>query len=313
VRRARRHRLLATSLLGALVALSGACRRLQPAEGSIAGAISVEGRERTYLLHVPDSAVDPSPLIVALHGRGGDGISQEQLSGLSALADREGFVVVYPDGVGRSWNDGRPGTPAADEDVDDVAFIAALIDHLASTAGVDEARVYVAGMSNGALMTQRLACDLGDRVAAIGPVAGLLTENIAGSCPLQRPMPAMIFLGTDDALMPYEGGEIPGAAVGEVRSGEETFAFWAERAGCSGEAVRTTLPDGEEDDGTTTIEHRHGACEDGAAVILYEVQEGGHTWPGGWQYASAALVGATSRDIDASALLWEFFRTRHLD
>jgi polyhydroxybutyrate depolymerase len=304
-------RCLEVALFVLAVTSAASCRRAKPAAGSIEGTLSVGGRERTYLLHVPEGAEDGVALVVALHGRGGDGVSQEQLTGMSALADREGFAVVYPDGVSASWNDGRPGTPAAEAGVDDVAFIDALIDHLTTSAGVDAERVYVTGMSNGAMMAQRLGCDLGDRIAAIGPVAGLLPEAVADDCPAGRAMPAMMFFGDEDPLMPYEGGELPAGAGGEVRSAQGSFAFWAERAGCTGEAEVRALPDAE-DDGTVVTEHRHRACEGGAEVTLHAIAGGGHTWPGGWQYAARAFIGPTSRDVDATRLLWAFFRDRRL-
>lgn len=301
---------LALALFASL--LVAGCRRAKPAEGTESGTLEVGGLARTYLLHVPaGESGEKLPLVVALHGAKGEGASQEKLTGLSALADEtRAFVVVYPDGIDASWNDGRPGSPAAEQGVDDVAFVDALLDHLATTVGIDPTRVYVTGMSNGSMMTQRLACELGDRIAAIGPVAGLLPDVLEGACVDAPPMPTMMFFGTDDPLMPYEGGELALGAGGVVLSAEATLAFWADQAGCAGEANVTPLPAGEEEDGVQVLEHRFQDCSGDAIVVMHELRDGGHTWPGGWQYLPEVAIGKTAEDVDASRLLWAFFDGR---
>jgi polyhydroxybutyrate depolymerase len=185
---------------------------------------------RTYLVHAPSAANPahvPRPLLILLHGRYGNGVVTEEHSRLSALADREGFVVVYPDGIDRSWHDRREQGPAAEAHVDDVAFISSLIDTMVREESVDPKRVYVAGISNGAMMTFRLACELSEKIAAVGAVIGALPENGAQDCKPSHPMPLVMFSGTEDPLVPYAGGEVKGHR-GRVLSADATRARFAE-------------------------------------------------------------------------------------
>lgn len=294
-----------------LLALAAGCRRNKAAPGDLTGTLTVGDRARTYLYHVPgtlDPAKKPWPLVVALHGRFGDGVSQERLSGFTPLADKEGFLVVYPDGVDRSWNDGRPGSPAAEQGVDDVGFLSALIDVFVKDHGADPARVFVTGMSNGAMMTQRLGCDLSEKVAAIGAVAGLLSVGTAKTCAPKRPVPAILFFGTEDPLMPYGGGSVGSDVGGDVLSANDNRKKWADLDGCTDSPSPVALPDTDASDGTTVTRTAHGACKEGSEVILYSVEHGGHTWPNGPQYLGERIIGKTTHDIDASALSWAFFQ-----
>jgi polyhydroxybutyrate depolymerase len=304
---------LAALVAVAALALSAACHRARPAAGDVTSSIVVGERTRTFVLHAPaalDPAKKPWPLVIALHGRGGDGASMEKLSHFSELADKEGFLVAYPDGVGRSWNDGRPGSHAEKEGVDDVKFLSSLIDDLVAGHGADPKRVFVTGMSNGAMMSHRFACDLPDKVAAIGPVAGLMSATLAAACAPKRPVPAILFYGTDDPIMPYGGGRVGSDVGGEVLSADETRKKWASLDGCTDSPAPVDEPDTDPSDGTRSRRTAHAACKDGSEVVLHSVEHGGHTWPGGYQYLNQHLIGKTSRDIDATALMWAFF-SRH--
>lgn len=293
------------------VALCG-CRRAKPEAGDLEGSITSGGIERTFLYRVPatlDAASKPWPLVIALHGRGGTGAGQEALSHLSDVADREGFIVVYPDGVEKSWADGRPGSPAQEQGVDDVAFVSSLIDHFVAEEGADPGRVFVAGMSNGGMMSYRLGCDLSGKVAAIGPVAGLMYTGLADVCAPGRPVPVLVFAGTADPIMPYAGGAVGSDTGGDVLSAEETRARWAALDGCTDDAVKSSEPDLDPEDGTTVTREAHTACEGSSEVLLFTVEDGGHTWPGGDQYLNEKIIGKTTRDIDASEALWAFFQS----
>jgi len=297
----------------AVLALLSGCRHTKVGPGDLTGSLTSGDRTRTYLYHVP-SALDPAkkpwPLVLALHGRFGDGVAQEHLTGLTPLSEKEGFMVVYPDGVDRSWNDGRPGSPAEVQGVDDVAFLSALIDLFVKDHGADPARVFVIGMSNGAMMSLRLGCGLSEKVAAIGAVGGLFGVGTAASCAPKRPVSAVFFYGTEDPLMPYGGGKVGSDVGGEVLSAEATRKRWAELDGCTDSPSPVAEPDSDPSDGTTATRTAHTACAGGSEVILYSILHGGHTWPSGPQYMSERIVGKTARDIDASALAWAFFQ-RH--
>src|SRR4051812_40864226 len=169
--------------------------------------------QRYYHLYLPVNynREQPIPLLLALHGGGGDGNSMIKLTNgeFNRLADEHNFMVCYPDGIAKKWNDGR-FQALRGRSVDDVGFIAGLIDSLAGGYAVDVEHVFVTGMSNGGHMAYRLACDLYDQIAGIAPVAALMPDNLEQACKPPRPMPVLIIAGTDDTLVPYRGGAVGG-------------------------------------------------------------------------------------------------------
>lgn len=303
-------RILPAALAAALAISALGCAP-KPGEGTVEASLDVGDRTRSYLYHLPSgwTAQAPKkwPLVIALHGRLGQGASQEKLTHFSAIADREGFVVVYPDGIGKSWNDYRHEGPAADDKVDDVAYLSALITTFVRDHAVDDKRVYVTGMSNGAMMTYSAACELSDRVAAFGPVAGLLPEGAAEGCKPKRGVPMMIVAGTEDKLVPYHGGDVA-RDRGRVHSAEQTRDIFATKNGCGSPGPARFVDVA--DDGTRVAIEESTGCKDGADVVLVTVEGGGHGWPSGDQYLPEWAIGKTSRDVDASEELWKFFQ-RH--
>ncbi|MGZ3418154.1 MAG: extracellular catalytic domain type 1 short-chain-length polyhydroxyalkanoate depolymerase [Polyangiales bacterium] len=258
--------------------------------------------DRTYAYFVPEGH-GPFPLLVALHGRGGDGESQEKLTGISRIAAREHFVVVYPDGYDKSWHDARDIGPAAEAGVNDVAFVSALIDRFVAEHEIDPTRVYAAGMSNGAMMALTLACRISHKLAGVAAVTGLLATK--ETCATEKPISVALILGDADPLVPYGGGAVA-KNRGVVRSGVDTFALFGKAAGCTSEEPARDLPDTDPNDGTRTRVRTLGHCSGDAEVRLYTVEGGGHTWPGGWQYLGKSFVGVTARDFSASEELWAF-------
>lgn len=266
------------------------------------------GRDRTYLLYAPEST-EPLPLVIALHGRLGDGAGEERLSHFLKIAEREKFVLALPDGYQKSWNDARNEGPAYDAHIDDVAFLNDIVDELTLHRTVDPARVYVTGMSNGGFMSETYACKSPEKVAAIAIVGALLPVDLE-VCTPARTMPVLIVAGDHDPLVPYAGGGVGfGGGRGQVKSADDTVKFWASAAGCQ-KSTDSSLDDVDKDDGTTTTLTRYEGCRDGAEVLLYRVLGGGHTWPGGWQYLRPWVVGKTSHDWDASETIWKFFRSK---
>jgi len=247
--------------------------------------------------------------VIALHGGRGRGKSTERLTGLSAVADREGFLVVYPDGVGRTWNDGRnlETFPAMKEDIDDVGFIEHLIDHLIENHDVDPSRVYVTGISNGGHMSHRLGVELAHRLAAIAPVAATMPTLVQARAD-EKPgrMNVILFFGEDDPLNGWQGG---GRAGGASPSVPDTMQWWAARDGC-GPVPEVERFEPAVDDGTR-VRRETWPC-DGYEVVLYAIEGGGHTWPGGQQYLPERLIGRTTRNLDASAVMWEHFERLEL-
>lgn len=291
-----------------------ACREEVPIPAqNYADSIQSGGLERTYLVHVPpvSGKTRSLPLLIALHGGGGTGQSMVTLTlgGLNTLADKEGFIVVYPDGVEKQWNDGREGdfTRAHREKIDDVGFISALIDHLAQKHEIDSQRVYATGISNGAMMSYRLACELSHKIAAVTPVCGAMPLDLVSRCSPAKPISVLVISGTEDRLVPWDGGSVIGGR-GRILSVPDSVKYWVTHNQCSATPVITMEADTDPQDGTRVRKEVYGQGKDGTEVILYAIEGGGHTWPGGYQYLPEAAIGRTSRDIDANTVIWDFFK-----
>lgn len=265
------------------------------AAGTTPGSIDVDGRTRIYLLHTPPGydRNRKTPLVLVLHGAVQNPEGAERMSGMSALSDREKFLAAYPSGTSRlrnapTWNAGNCCGYALAYKVDDVAFIRALIDKLERDYPVDPKRVFVTGISNGAMMSYRLACELSDKIAAIAPVEGALNVD----CRTPHPVSVIVFHGTADHLVPFEGGTTP-FQIGERRTDRsvaDAIAFWVNQDGCSSAPARDETPAVH-----STI---YSGCKDGAGVALYAIQGGRHMWPG---------RPYSGNDVPATNLMWSFF------
>jgi polyhydroxybutyrate depolymerase len=279
--------------------------------GESKGQILVGGQTRTYLCHVPESyrKAQATPLVFCLHGGGGQGQGMDRLTNLNAVADRENFIVAYPDGVENHWNDGRSSVRVK---TDDVGFINALIDKFSRDFNIDRARVYATGISNGGLMAERLACELDERLAAVASVASAMPRDLAPLCKPAHSISVLLINGIDDPIVPYAGGEIKNFGGrgygGAVLSSAETIRSWASRDGCSPNPIVRALPDRGPADGTHVKNFRFQTCREGTAVELYAIEGGGHTWPGGLKYLPDNIVGKTSDQLSATETIWEFFK-----
>lgn len=268
-------------MLGIALMLAGcaAVGGAQPSQdGSGAHTITVGGTERTYRVHQPAGLPAAAPLVVMLHGGFGSGGHAERAYGWDRLADTAKFAVAYPDGLGRTWNtNGGCCGRSAREGIDDVAFITAMVDEISRDVGVDPARVYVAGMSNGGIMAYTLACNTG-LFAAIGPVAATQLDP----CSAPHPTSVLHIHGTADPNVRYDGA--PGAGVARIDgpSVPEVDTFWRTADDC---AQPMTTTDGAV---TTAI----AGCPDGRSVGLISVGDVGHEWP-----------------AFATETLWQFFAT----
>ena len=295
--------------------LSGCQLRARAAENTQTHEIRVDELERRYFLHVPpglpaDKAV---PLVLMFHGGGGRPAFAERESRFSELADREGFLVAYPEGIGQSWNDGRGdlGLAAQRDNVDDVAFVAALLDDVAGRHEVDPRRVFATGMSNGAIFSHTLAARLSTRIAAIAPVTGGIAQAFSESFAPEQPVSVLILQSTADPLVPYDGGPIRkrgGAERAGILSTAETVRKWVEHNGAKAKAVVAELPDTDPQDGCRVQTFTHSGGRKGSSVVLYRIEGGGHTWPGGLQYLPERFIGKVCRDISATEVIWNFFK-----
>ena len=266
------------------------------------------GIERHYVLRLPDAwrpGQAQLPLVVVLHGGGGNASNAEKMTGFTAKGASEGFAVVYPEGSGSrdnvllTWNAGHCCGWAIEHHVDDVGFIAALLDHLVATSPIDPRRIYVTGMSNGAMMTHRLGIALSERIVAIAPVVGAIFGD--EKAPAQ-PVSALMINGLLDENVPFAGGPLGGrtsfASDGTpLQPALEQGAFWARADGCTMAVKR-------EDHGDYEVQ-RH-TCPQGVTVMQIVVNDNGHAWPGGQKGSPRGDQPSTA--IDATDVIWDFFK-----
>lgn len=286
--------------------------------GDYARWLDVGGRERYYTAHVPPQyrPDQPTPVVLALHGGGGNPDVIRYQTGLDVTADRNGFIVVYPAATSPAfsdrllfWNAGVPAKNRRQRNVDDVAFIGAVLDDLARHFNIDPKRVYATGISNGAHMSFMLAGKLSDRIAAIAPIAG--QRGVGQYAPVPpRPIPLILFHGERDTWSPFGGG-----MSSPDRSGFEQYQFlpvpdvisgWVKHNGCAAEPRESRVGN------ATRVDY--GGCQQNADVVLWRLSDGGHTWPGGrvTKVEQRGGVGHVNTDINASQELWDFFKAHSL-
>ncbi len=251
------------------------------------------GLARTYILHVPpsyDGARDV-PLVINLHGFGSNAAQQAAYSQLPAKADREGFVVVTPNGTGNPQHWEYPGLGGA---VDDIAFIRELLDRVEADLCIDAKRVFVTGISNGAAIATFIACAMPDRITAIAPVAA--TAGPA-SCAAGAIVPVITFRGTDDPCVPYGGGTSACGQKLPVAAAETSVQNWAAHDGCNPSPAKQEFSAH-----VRTI--AYSECTSDAAVVMFVVEGGGHTWPGS---VDVPRLGTTTHEVNATDQMWQFF------
>ncbi|MGV0742947.1 extracellular catalytic domain type 1 short-chain-length polyhydroxyalkanoate depolymerase [Mycolicibacterium sp. XJ870] len=253
-----------------------------------AAQIDFGGLVRTFQLHVPPGK--PSGLVVNLHGAGATGRDQAAWTHYDAVADAHGFVVVYPDGVGLSWADGRGASLPDRQGVDDVGFIAALVNRLVSEFGIPPGRVFATGLSAGGFMANRLACERADLFAAVAPVAGTLGANVA--CNPARPVSVLATHGTADPVVPFGGGPMTGrGGASNILAAQALVDRWRQINGCP-DSSSPVAPSGSWA-GTERVTYPQ--CAAGTEVVLTRVNGGGHNWPGDASTASAQFFAAHGR------------------
>jgi polyhydroxybutyrate depolymerase len=268
--------------------------------------LQVDGKDRSYIVHVPPGydATKPTPVVLIFHGAYTNGAIMIGFCGMNPKSDAAGFIAVYPNGLGLGegilfFNAFLP--PKPEGPADDVKFTASLLDDLATVANVDPKRVFATGMSNGGMMCHRLAAELSDRIAAIAPVAGTV------ACPLAQPrraVPVISFHGTADRIVPFNG--TPGRAAGwlKFKSVEDSIRLWLGFDGCPAEPKVIDLPETAHD-GTTVKEKTYGPGTDGAEVVSVEISGAGHTWPG--KPSPLRNLGKSTLNISANDMIWDFF------
>jgi polyhydroxybutyrate depolymerase len=300
---------LALTLLA--VATSGAA---QPQPGALREHKLVhDGLTRAYLLYTPRNAgalKGKRPLVFVLHGGGGTHrhMVRSSKGKFHELADRDGFYVVYPNAVDKIWDFGEGEiSESLPRRVDDLGFFKALLATLLDRHPLDAERVYATGISRGGQASYFLACKTRS-FRAIAPVAMPLPAFLRDDCVEGPPVGLAVLNGTEDPLVPYQGGQIDlfGQDRGQVLSTDETVRLWRERNGCAAHPAERRRID-KLRDGTRIEKSVWSSDCPEAPVTLYRIEGGGHTWPSGTQYLPALLVGRVSREIDGAVVAWGFF------
>ncbi len=302
--------------LGVLSGSGGEAAPFPPGDHQI--SLRHGGRDRMFIVHMPPQYGQGARLAVVLnfHG-GGNAAGQASYSRMDAVADREGFLAVYPNGTGRltdrllTWNAGTCCGYARDQHMDDVGFVRALLRHLESVVPIDRGRVYATGLSNGAMMAYRVAVEAPDVIAAVAPVAGGM---VAESDLPPRAVPVMHIHSLDDPRALYRGGLGPPFPMTTTRVEHpdiyRVISRWASHDGCPAEpvvAARLRGGDGSPEAGQTATKYVYAPCRDGAEVVLWRLAGAGHVWPGGQPDHLPRLLGPGTQLIDANAEMWRFF------
>lgn len=289
-------------------AASGSASNLK--SGTSEQTMAVNGLNRSYQVYLPPAITSqqPLPLVLVLHGGGGNAEYAEKMSKMSDKAAKEGFIAVYPEGTGNrdnillTWNADFCCAYAMNNKVDDVGFIRALLEKLEKSYPIDAKRIYVTGMSNGAMLTYRLGVELSDKIAAIAPVAGAMS----GSEPApKQPLAVIAFHGLEDTSVPYQGGPSRNAVVIKASKSDyqpvsTAISYWVKNDGTANVAQK-------EEKGNI-IKETYSGGKNGTEVVLYTIKNGGHSWPGGYKWSSTNSEDAPTQEISATDLMWEFFK-----
>lgn len=270
-------------------------------------SVKVNDQTRSAVVHVPPgyNAEKATPLVLALHGAAMTGEMMPSFTGLNSSSNQHGFIVVYPNGTGlgplQTWNSGGfirgVGTR-----VDDVSFFRMLLDELEAILNVDSKRIYATGMSNGGMMSYRLAAELSDRIASIAPVGGTMP---VGDAKPSRPVSLIHFHGTLDTLVPFDGSAQGRSPLMTVKSVEDSVQTWAKLDGIEGPPNPAQVISKEGDDLKVTRQD-FGIGNEGTEVVLIVIEGGGHTWPG--ELPPVKFLGKSAMNISANDLMWEFFK-----
>jgi polyhydroxybutyrate depolymerase len=299
--------------------------------------IQINDRTRTFVVHLPQGydSQQRYPVVILLHGLDQDADEMARLTHFNQLADLDSIIAVYPNAVGGRWMLGggppqpyrgpyrrrgiwgpgypppgprqgerREGAPRNQ----DMQFLHRMLDRLAAHYSVDTRRIYAAGVGEGGFMAIRMGCNMADRIAAIAVVAAAMPRML--TCIPSRPVSALLMNGTDDPIVHYDGGRYKDGMF-RLLSAEDSAKEWARIDRCSDKPAESKLPALQEG-GKDTKVYQFEGCQENSQVTLYSVKNGGHTWPGGEQYASEKEVGRTSKALNANETIWSFFVTKKI-
>jgi len=262
---------------------------------------------RNYYVHAPKNKYlggQNLPVIIMLHGRLGSGIQLMDQSGMNELADKGNFIAVYPDGLQRSWADGRGNTPSDQGRIDDVGFIEKMISELSSLYHINERKVFIAGHSNGGFMTQRMLLEKSNLFVGGVSVAAHLSKELVKKYVPENPVSVAFLIGTDDPFVPYYGGYVRDG--GEILGAEDSFDRWKIWNECSASFTQVTKDSEKDETSIDTLTYDN--CKNHSVVKLIRINGGGHSFPGKNQYIPFVKMGRPTMEIDGATEIVHFFK-----
>lgn len=288
------------------------CRIMQrinsiPKDG-ILETILIDGIERKYIVYLPKTkfqAEEKIPLLLMLHGRFGSAKLMMETYNMNAIADREIFAILYPDGFDHSWADGRGGTPADKNNINDVKFIESVIQRVAANYPIDQNHIFITGHSNGGFMTQRMLIEKTNLFKAGVSVTAHISKKVLMNSTPTKPISVAFISGTEDPLVPYDGGYVVDGE--EVLGAEDSVRRWIEWNQCSKQATFETI--NKQRDETSLEIYTYKGCKESAEVKLYKLIGAGHMWPGTKQKIPFVNLGKETSQLNASEEIWKIFKS----
>ncbi|MEO1217917.1 MAG: T9SS type A sorting domain-containing protein [Bacteroidota bacterium] len=282
------------------------------AQQNIPDSLEHQGYQRLYITHLPPAynGAFSVPVVITLHGGSGNYQSVQGFTQMNFVSNQNNFLAVYPQGIGSappgySWADGR-NTTADQAGIDDIGFVSKLIDSLSVDYNIDVDRVYICGYSNGGFMTQRLACEIPEKFAAIGGLGCSMDTTLYQSCNPEQAVPMVYFSGTSDPEVPYLGGTLNNPSVTPIVPVDTAVHYWVNNNNCQTEETAVFIPNTVQSDSSNVEFYKFTDCDCNADFYFYKIINGGHTWPG-VPVPQFPQLGNTNEDIHGSYLVWDFF------
>ncbi|MFN8357552.1 MAG: PHB depolymerase family esterase [Spirosomataceae bacterium] len=274
--------------------------------------VEINATTRQYLIHVPPhySTQQKYPLVMIFHGGGGNNKQIQQYMGMDAIADREGFITVYPQGLNKQWNDGREFKPEISHN-DDVEFVKAMLQKLQQQYSIDTQRVFATGISNGGFFSIYLSYKLNEQLLAVAPVCASIPQRIFDEFWPKQPISVLLINGTQDPLVPYEGGEVGNRLTGSrgrCTSTEQTVERYRAINQTNQAPLVENIPNRTNADGCTAVSYTYHNNQNHTTIKLLKVINGGHTLPGGRPYLPKIIIGNVCDDFDGNETIWQFFK-----